>query len=244
MEKLICIDPGHGGKDPGGGTNKHFKEKDIVLQISLEQKRHFERNGIKVVMTRTSDEYLDSVPRTNRVKASRSKYCISNHINAGGGEGAETIHSIHASPVIAKGILDALVDVGAKRRRVFSRPGTNGDWYYMHRMTGAVNTVITEYGFADNASDTKKIINDWKRYAEAVAKYYIEHVFKQKYIPEKGEVTVAAEQYEKNAKPSPSLAAEFAKAIDAGITDGTYPKRPATREEVAVMIVRAMEKVK
>ncbi|QTD40629.1 glucosaminidase domain-containing protein [Sporosarcina sp. Te-1] len=182
---VIFIDPGHGGKDPGGGTNKQFTEKDMVLKISLEQKRHFERNGIKVVMTRTNDEYVDSVPRTNRVKASGAQYCISNHINAGGGEGAETIHSIHASPVIATGILDALVACGAKKRRVFSRKGNgNTDYYYMHRMTGSVSTVIVEYGFADNTSDTQKIIKDWKKYAEAVARYYIEHVFKKKYVAE------------------------------------------------------------
>ncbi len=182
MAKIICIDPGHGGKDPGGGTNKHFKEKDMVLKISFEQKKHFERNGIKVVMTRTGDEYLDSVPRTTRVKNSGAKYCISNHINAGGGEGAETIHSIHGSAQIATGILNALVAAGAKKRRVFSRRGVSGDYYYMHRMTGAVDTIIVEYGFADNASDTQKIINEWKKYAEVVARYYIEKVFKQKYI--------------------------------------------------------------
>lgn len=57
----------------------------------------------------------------------------------------------------------------------------------------------------------------------------------------KGDVEVAT-NYEKNAKPSPSLAAEFKKAVELKITDGTYPKRPATREEVAVMIVRALGK--
>lgn len=51
-----------------------------------------------------------------------------------------------------------------------------------------------------------------------------------------------AETYEKNAKPSPALAEKFKAAIVAGITDGTYPKRPATREEVAVMVYRAINK--
>lgn len=60
----------------------------------------------------------------------------------------------------------------------------------------------------------------------------------------KEEVKVASEEYEKDAKPSPTLAKEFAEAIELGITDGTYPKRPATREEVAVMIVRASKKQK
>lgn len=47
-----------------------------------------------------------------------------------------------------------------------------------------------------------------------------------------------AEQFKKDAKPSESLAPEFNKAVALGITDGTYPQRPATREEVAVMVLR------
>ncbi|MRG87017.1 N-acetylmuramoyl-L-alanine amidase [Salinibacillus xinjiangensis] len=183
-ENIICIDPGHGGKDPGGGSNSHFKEKDMVLKISKEQRKHFKRNGITVVMTRNDDEYLDSYQRTTRVKRSGAKHCISNHINAGGGEGAEVIHSIYSNGKIAEGILKALVNAGAKYRRYFSKKGSNElDYYFMHRMTGPVKTNIIEYGFADNKSDTRKILNDWKKYAEVVAKYYIEHVFKKEYKP-------------------------------------------------------------
>ncbi len=46
-------------------------------------------------------------------------------------------------------------------------------------------------------------------------------------------------EYKKDAQPSKSLASEFKKAVELGITDGTYPQRPATREEVAVMVYRA-----
>ena len=49
-------------------------------------------------------------------------------------------------------------------------------------------------------------------------------------------------KYEKNASPSKSLAPEFKRAVDNGITDGTYPNRPATRAELAVMVNRAYEK--
>ena len=59
-------------------------------------------------------------------------------------------------------------------------------------------------------------------------------------LPKKEEIKVT-ETYEKNAKPSPTLAEVVARAVQLGITDGTYLKRPATREEVAVMIVRAIE---
>lgn len=199
----IVIDPGHGGIDPGGGSNSHFKEKDMVLKISLEQKRHFERHGISVAMTRTTDEYLTSGPRTARVRASGARYCISNHINAfnGKAKGAETIHSIKADKKIAEGILIALVAAGASRRRVFSKAHNGNDYYYMHRLTGSVNTVIVEYGFADNQEDTKKLRDNWRKYAEVVAQYYIENVFQKKYIGEDGgEVKHAA-------KPAPSVLA-------------------------------------
>ncbi|KXH87168.1 N-acetylmuramoyl-L-alanine amidase [Sporosarcina sp. HYO08] len=188
MTKIICIDPGHGGIDPGGGSNAYWKEKDLTLDISFEQKRHFERNGIKVVMTRTRDEYLGPTTRTNRVKASGADYCICNHINSGGGEGAEVIYSIYDRPTIANGILDALVNQGAKRRKTYTRKAFNGDYYYMHRMTGKVRTVIVEYGFADHTADMKKLLHNWRQYAEAVAKYYIVRVFGQRYISEKKEV--------------------------------------------------------
>ncbi|MHA6258371.1 N-acetylmuramoyl-L-alanine amidase family protein [Sporosarcina sp. CAU 1771] len=238
MVKIICIDPGHGGLDPGGGTNSLWKEKDMVLQISFEQKRHFERHGIKVVMTRTTDEYLDSVPRTNRVKNSGAKYCISNHINAynGQADGAETIHSIHANPSIATGVLDAIVVCGAKRRRVFSRKNSSGgDWYFMHRLSGNVNVVIAEYGFADNTTDTQKILKDWKKYAEAVARYYIEHVFKQKYIPEK---EVADVPKPVNHTPSDTHSGAWKWAETNKLFNGKDPKKPITREQVATVLQR------
>lgn len=58
--------------------------------------------------------------------------------------------------------------------------------------------------------------------------------------PEK-EVVEVAEEYKKDAQPSKSLATEFNKAVALGITDGTYPQRGATREEAAVMVLRAAE---
>jgi len=50
------------------------------------------------------------------------------------------------------------------------------------------------------------------------------------------------EEYPKDAKPSPTLATEFNEAVELEITDGTYPTRPATRQEVAVMILRGLKK--
>jgi len=171
MEKpLLIIDAGHGGSDPGA-TGNGIVEKEYTLKISLYQYERFRQLGISVALTRDKDVTLDPAPRANLVKNSGAKYCISNHINAGGGEGVETIHSIHAKPDMAKAIADAIVAAGQKFRRVFSRKNDKGqDYYYMHRLTGSVQTVIVEYGFCDNPADSERIKNNWEAFAEAAIK--------------------------------------------------------------------------
>lgn len=67
-------------------------------------------------------------------------------------------------------------------------------------------------------------------------------VFKPAAPIKQEEETIVAEQYKKDAQPSKSLAPEFKEAVKAGITDGTYPHRPVTREEAAVMAYRASKK--
>lgn len=179
MAKLI-IDPGHGGNDPGGGSNEHWKEKDLVLDISLYQYQRFRELGVSVEITRTKDVTLSPDERTKIVRESGAKYCISNHINAAESSearGAETIHSIYSNGSLAKTIFNAVSAAGIPGRRVFSREGANGkDYYFMHRDTGSVITVIVEYGFATNREDTKLLHDRWKDFAEAVVRAYCHRI--------------------------------------------------------------------
>lgn len=78
---ILIIDPGHGGTDPGAVGNC-LKEKDLPLQISLYQFERFKELGVSVALTRSTDKDLSPANRTNIVKNSKAKYCISNHINA------------------------------------------------------------------------------------------------------------------------------------------------------------------
>lgn len=57
----ICIDPGHGGYDPGAVGNG-LQEKDIDLDVCLKLKSLLEFNGISVILTRDGDyapDHLD-----------------------------------------------------------------------------------------------------------------------------------------------------------------------------------------
>nr|WP_278430442.1 N-acetylmuramoyl-L-alanine amidase [Brevibacillus laterosporus] len=141
--------------------------------------------------TRTTDTPLMPPQRTAAVKQSGAKFCISNHINAGRGEGVEAIHSIHACEELAKVLAQSVADCGQKFRKAYSRQGNGStDYYFMHRDTGAVDTTILEYGFIDNTGDAARLKSNWETYAEAVVKAFCEYVG-HPYKPKGGTVAVS-----------------------------------------------------
>jgi len=81
MSKVVCIDPGHGGKDPGAVGNG-LKEKDITLAISKKLGEILELNGIKVIYSRTNDTYLDLPSRAKIANDNNVDVVISIHTNA------------------------------------------------------------------------------------------------------------------------------------------------------------------
>lgn len=89
-EKKIVIDAGHGGDDPGAVGNGII-EKDLNLEISKYMFDRFKELGVPVKMTRTTDETISPTERVNRVLDAYGNnsdvIVISNHINAGGGDG-------------------------------------------------------------------------------------------------------------------------------------------------------------
>ncbi|GGA87485.1 N-acetylmuramoyl-L-alanine amidase family protein [Ornithinibacillus halotolerans] len=176
VKPILIIDPGHGGNDPGGGSNRFWKEKDLVLKISLYQYNRYKELGVPVAITRTTDITLSPDERTRIVRESGARYCHSNHINAGGGDGAEVIHSIYDGKDMAERIAQEFRRVGQNVRRIFTRtlPGNSGlDYYFMIRETGTVITNIIEYGFADSpGDDVEQLRTNHLLYAEVVVKAF------------------------------------------------------------------------
>lgn len=169
----VWLDAGHGGNDPGASAFGVL-EKDWTLDIDNRIANILRYNQIEFERTRVSDITISPSIRATRIRNSGADYCISSHINSGGGEGAETIHSIHSEKGmgLARLILDELGMIGLTKRRFYSREGANGDFYYMHRETGAVTTIIVEYGFIDNSKDHLFLSQGGNRQkcAEAVVK--------------------------------------------------------------------------
>lgn len=81
-QRIIVIDAGHGGKDPGcigkGGT----QEKTVVLSVAKKLKNKLEANGYKTYLTRSTDVYLKLGERAEFAEKKHADLFISLHANA------------------------------------------------------------------------------------------------------------------------------------------------------------------
>ena len=79
--KVIVIDPGHGGKDSGGvGLNKRY-EKIAVLKISKYLKDYLTKKGYTVYLTRDKDIFIPLKKRTHFANLKKADLFISIHCN-------------------------------------------------------------------------------------------------------------------------------------------------------------------
>lgn len=172
--RKVIIDPGHGGTD-SGATGNNLLEKDYNLLISKYMYDRFKELGIPVAITRDSDTTLSPTDRVNTILNkfgnSSDVILISNHVNSGGGEGAEVIYALRNRDTLARRILENIGATGQETRKYYQRrlpSDTSKDYYFIHRNTGNLESLIVEYGFIDNTKDVEFLKENYKELAEAV----------------------------------------------------------------------------
>lgn len=172
--RKVIIDPGHGGTD-AGATGNNLLEKDYNLLISKYMYDRFKELGVPVAITRDSDTTLSPTDRVNTILNkfgnSSDVILISNHVNSGGGEGAEVIYALKNRDTLARRILENIGATGQETRKYYQRrlpSDTSKDYYFIHRNTGNLEPLIVEYGFIDSAKDVEFLKENYKELAEAV----------------------------------------------------------------------------
>lgn len=135
----------------------------------------FKELGIPVAITRDSDTTLSPTDRVNTILSkfgnSSDVILISNHVNSGGGEGAEVIYALRNRDTLAKRILENIGATGQTTRKYYQRrlpSDTSKDYYFIHRNTGNLEPLIVEYGFIDNTKDVEFLKENYEELAEAV----------------------------------------------------------------------------
>lgn len=172
----VVVDAGHGGVD-GGATGNGLVEKDLNLQAAKYMYQRLTDLGIPAVITRDTDRTLTREERIgtalNSFGRNSDVILISNHINAGGGEGAEIVYALRNSPTLAQMAIDNIGAAGQKIRKIYQRrlpENPSQDYYYIIRDTNPLQSMLVEYGFIDNTRDSSKLRNNLNKYVEGVVK--------------------------------------------------------------------------
>jgi N-acetylmuramoyl-L-alanine amidase len=149
--RTICLDPGHGGHDPGS-LGRQSRESVLCLKMALELKRELAELGATVVMTRTREVGMEEAERLARANASGADCLISLHCNSmprpNMASGTETYYYTAQSARLAAALHPRVVGV------VSGRDGgiRNYRRLYMVRRT-VMPSVLLEIAFIDHRQD-------------------------------------------------------------------------------------------
>ncbi|NNL86391.1 MAG: N-acetylmuramoyl-L-alanine amidase [Myxococcales bacterium] len=94
-ERIVVVDPGHGGRDPGAIGIGRRKEKDVTLAVSQELRRELQERGFRVIMTREDDRWLSLEERTAIAEGHGAALFVSVHANAAPNKRAHGIETYY-----------------------------------------------------------------------------------------------------------------------------------------------------
>ncbi|MBM7649333.1 N-acetylmuramoyl-L-alanine amidase [Bacillus ectoiniformans] len=170
-DRLIVVDAGHGGKDPGAVKNG-AQEKIVALEVAKRVQTKLQNDGAKVLMTRVSDTYPTLSDRVNFAKSHYGELFISIHFNAAGSsaaKGAETFYnSDNVNSVESKELAVEIQKQLVSMTNMYDRGVKDGNFHVIREQS--MPSVLVELGFITNADDYKKLTSPyyWNLYAEAV----------------------------------------------------------------------------
>lgn len=158
-DRIIVIDAGHGGKDPGASSNGAV-EKEITLKVANVVKNKLQADGAKVIMTRTGDTYPTLEDRVQIALNNYAEIFVSIHVNSAtttSASGTETYYSIEGNvnveedQLLAKCINSQIV----KNANMKDRGIKQADFYVIRSMI--LPSVLVELGFITNPEDRSKL---------------------------------------------------------------------------------------
>lgn len=160
---IVCIDPGHGGNDPGAVANC-IVEKEVNLKTALLVKQILTTHFIDVVMTRECDTYVSHSQRAETANKAKADLFISVHHNAASSaapRGLEIYHSVlggegkRLAELIHQRYQALIPELPTRGIRTRTRDD-GSDYYAVIRLTRAP-AIIIEGGFLTNVEDAQLI---------------------------------------------------------------------------------------
>ncbi len=164
----LCIDPGHGGSDPGA-TGYGITEANTNLDISLRARNLFQQDGATVVMTRTTDTYVSLQGRCDIANNNGCNRFLCSHCNAFNGAAYGTETFAYAEGNSAADYRNKVNAEMVSHMGTYNRGNKTANFYVL------VNTnmpaILCEVAFIDNAGDNAKLAN--ANYRQEAARAYL-----------------------------------------------------------------------
>lgn len=159
--KVIVLDPGHGGSDPGA-VAWNVKEKDLNLQVAKILREMLKKAGTTVYMTRTEDKYVGLYTRAAIANNLNADLFVSIHHNASSNSGAKGVMTLYYpsskkqkmngqkfAQIVQKNLVS---DLNAKDWGIIPRPNL-----VVTRET-RMPAVLAELGFMTNKSELDRLV--------------------------------------------------------------------------------------
>lgn len=175
MPKVVFIDPGHGGNDPGSVSGARTEKSDN-LKLALELNKQFLEQGWGVCLSREDDSGLTLAARTKFANDEKSDIFLSCHRNGAvdiSANGCEIwLHS--KAPLRysqwAGDILEQLEPLGFKNRGVKRGYRDNPSTDYAVNRDTEMPSMLLEVGFIANEQDNKAFDDNISSIAKAIVK--------------------------------------------------------------------------
>lgn len=180
-QKVIVIDPGHGGSDPGAvfktADGGQITEKDLNLKISMKLYELLKKAGMKVYMTRTDDRDVGLYERADFANNLNAALFVSVHNNAGSSWQRGTMTLFYPS------VYDKSYGITGERfaqiaqEELLRELGTNDMGVWKRPKLAVLNTtkmpaILAEVSYLTNDSDRANLLDDAFREKAAKALFY------------------------------------------------------------------------
>lgn len=167
-KKLIMLDAGHGGTDPGALgklDGKTINEKDLTLSITYKVKAILDSNGYKTAMTRTGDTLPSLSERPQMANDKNCALFVSVHINSAeddSANGTEVYYSEENNDndygVTSQGFATNILEGMLKYMNSRDRGVRMANWAVTRRAN--MPAVLLEVGFISNEKELKLMCSD------------------------------------------------------------------------------------
>ena len=159
LNKLIIgVDAGHGGSNVGAGGPTGSSEKMLALAVSLKLQQALEKEGAKVIMSRSSEKFFDNRERILFYRDSLPDLLVSIHLNSAADPirvtGTSTFYRYPGFRNLSNFIYKRMLELGLEEH------GNNSSFNFMLNSPIEYPNALVETLFISNPADESKILDE------------------------------------------------------------------------------------